>query len=83
MLAFVQLCFTADEPRAEPQSPWVLLVREQQRNTFKVTPELEAWLLQAADKPATPLTGADFEAIRAMHGRRDLPLRLLEPPGTD
>jgi len=51
MLAFVQLCFTADEPRAEPQSPWVLLVREQQRNTFKVTPELEAWLLQAADKP--------------------------------
>ncbi len=39
-------------------------VREQQRRPFEVTPELEAWLLQAADKPATPLTGADFEGIR-------------------
>ena len=39
-------------------------VREQQRRPFEVTPELEAWLLEAADKPATPLTGADFDAIR-------------------
>ncbi|MEI9961968.1 MAG: hypothetical protein WDM76_12790 [Limisphaerales bacterium] len=31
---------------------------------FDVTPELEAWLLEAADKPATPLTKADFAAIR-------------------
>jgi len=28
------------------------------------TPELEAWLLKAADKPTTPLTKADFAAIR-------------------
>ncbi len=40
-------------------------LREQQRQPFEVTPELEAWLLEAADKPATPLTGADFDAIRA------------------
>ena len=39
-------------------------VREQQRRPFEVTPELEAWLLEAADKPATPLTAADFEGIR-------------------
>ncbi|HXB59363.1 MAG TPA: hypothetical protein VNU95_07350 [Candidatus Acidoferrales bacterium] len=31
---------------------------------FKVTPELESWLLEAADKPVTPLTQADFEGIR-------------------
>ena len=39
-------------------------VREQQRRPFEVTPELEAWLLEAADKPTTPLTGADFDGIR-------------------
>ena len=39
-------------------------VREQQRQPFAVTPELEAWLLAAADQPATPLTGDDFAAIR-------------------
>jgi Arc/MetJ-type ribon-helix-helix transcriptional regulator len=39
-------------------------VREQQRKLFEVTPELEAWLLEAADKPATPLTAADFDRIR-------------------
>ena len=39
-------------------------VREQQQKPFEVTRELEAWLLEAADKPATPLTGADFDAIR-------------------
>lgn len=27
-------------------------------------PELEAWLLEAADKPTTPLTKADFDSIR-------------------
>jgi hypothetical protein len=31
---------------------------------FDVTPELESWLLEAADKPASPLTKADFAAIR-------------------
>ena len=40
-------------------------VREQQCKSFDVTPELEAWLLEAAEKPSTPLTKADFEGIRA------------------
>ena len=39
-------------------------VRDQQRNPFPVTPELEAWLLEAAGQPATPLTAADFARIR-------------------
>lgn len=39
-------------------------VRDQQQQPFEVTPELEAWLLEAADRPVTPLTGEDFNAIR-------------------
>jgi len=39
-------------------------IREQQHKPFEVTPELESWLLEAADKPVTPLTKKDFEAIR-------------------
>ncbi len=39
-------------------------IREQQRKPFTVTPELETWLLEAADKPVTPLTTGDFEGIR-------------------
>ena len=39
-------------------------LREQQQKSFDLTPELESWLLEAADKPATPLTKADFNAIR-------------------
>jgi Arc/MetJ-type ribon-helix-helix transcriptional regulator len=39
-------------------------VRDQRCSPFTVTPELEAWLLEAADKPATPLTAADFAGIR-------------------
>jgi len=39
-------------------------VREQQRRPFQITPELETWLLEAADKPVSPLTQADFESIR-------------------
>jgi hypothetical protein len=31
---------------------------------FHATPELESWLLQAAGQPVTPLTKADFTAIR-------------------
>ena len=31
---------------------------------FEVTPELEAWLLEAAETPTTPLTKSDFTAIR-------------------
>ena len=39
-------------------------LREQQKLPFAITPELEAWLLEAADKPATPLTASDFDGIR-------------------
>jgi len=39
-------------------------VRDQRSSPFKSTPELEAWLLEAADKPAAPLTAADFAGIR-------------------
>ncbi len=40
-------------------------VREQQTKIFDVDPELEAWLLESADKPALPLSSADFQDIRA------------------
>ena len=39
-------------------------LREQQRQAIEVTPELEAWLLEAADKPVAPLTRSDFDALR-------------------
>jgi Arc/MetJ-type ribon-helix-helix transcriptional regulator len=39
-------------------------VREQQRVPFEVTPQLETWLLEAADACSTPLREADFEAVR-------------------
>ena len=31
-------------------------LRELQRMPFKITPDLEAWLLESADKPSTPRT---------------------------
>lgn len=39
-------------------------LRDQQRKPFETTPELEAWLLESANQTATPLTSADFSAIR-------------------
>ena len=39
-------------------------VREQQQKSFEITPELEAWLLKAADQPSTPLTNEDFVTLR-------------------
>ena len=39
-------------------------VHEQQTKAFDATPDLEAWLLESADKPAAPLTSADFKDIR-------------------
>lgn len=39
-------------------------LREQQGKEFETTPELEAWLLAAADQPVTPLTKSDFADIR-------------------
>ena len=45
---------------------------ENQQRPFEVTPELEAWLLEAADSPVTPLLPSDFDGIRnrvrARHG---------------
>jgi Arc/MetJ-type ribon-helix-helix transcriptional regulator len=40
------------------------LIRDQQQKSFEATPELEAWLLKAAEQPDTALTPADFQAIR-------------------
>jgi len=37
---------------------------ENQQRPLATSPELEAWLLEAADCPATPLNSADFDAIR-------------------
>ena len=42
----------------------VCSLRERQQKPFNFTPELESWLLEAADKPTTPLTKSDFAAIR-------------------
>ena len=39
-------------------------LREQQQKAFDITPELEAWLLEAADKTTIPLAKSDFAAIR-------------------
>jgi Arc/MetJ-type ribon-helix-helix transcriptional regulator len=47
---------------------------ENQQRAFTVTPELEAWLLEAADSPTTPLVLADFEGIRQrVRARLDSP----------
>ena len=37
-------------------------IRAQQQRPFEITPELEAWLLEAADKPLTLLTRDDFKS---------------------
>jgi len=42
----------------------VRVVRHQQSKAFAVTPELEAWLLETADKPVSPLKQGDFSAVR-------------------
>lgn len=39
-------------------------LREQQQQPLDITPELEAWLIEAADSLVTPLTRGDFEALR-------------------
>jgi Arc/MetJ-type ribon-helix-helix transcriptional regulator len=46
-------------------------VRDQQRRPFEITPQFEAWLLEAADQPATPLTKADFDGIRQRARKRN------------
>jgi Arc/MetJ-type ribon-helix-helix transcriptional regulator len=39
-------------------------LREQREKPFETTPELEAWLLESAEKPVTELTKEDFNGIR-------------------
>jgi hypothetical protein len=48
---------------ANSSTIWFVSVKAPQAMPFTVTPELEAWLLEAADKPVTPLTKAGFQAI--------------------
>jgi len=48
-------------------------LRTQQTMPFEVTPELEAWLLAAADQPVSPLTAEDFAAIRQRARTRTAP----------
>ena len=50
-------------------------LREQQQPAFEITPELENWLLEAADKPTSPLTANDFDAIRERVRARNKPSR--------
>ena len=39
-------------------------LRDQQKQPFEISSELESWLVEAADSPTSPLTHADFDAIR-------------------
>jgi hypothetical protein len=74
LMAQVQAGVAADA--SELANDVLRSVRDQQRKPFEITPQLEAWLLEAADQPATPLAKADFDGIRQC----DLPKRLLEAP---
>ena len=63
--------FLADQVRAgvcadasELVNDLLRSLRQQQARSFEITPELEAWLLEAADQPVTPLTRHDFTALR-------------------
>jgi len=49
-------------------------IREQRHNPFEATAELEAWLLEAADKPSSPLTTGDFDAVRERVSTRVSPI---------
>ena len=59
-----QVCSGACNSPSELVNDVIRSIREQQQPCFQVTPELESWLLEAADKPVSPLTSADFAAIR-------------------
>jgi hypothetical protein len=63
--------FVREQISAEPSSDANELVndllrslRQLQQKRFQITDEMEAWLLEAADSPVTPLTSGDFEALR-------------------
>ena len=49
-------------------------VREQQEKPLKITPELEAWLAEAAGKPVSPLTAQDFAGLRERVRARTQPV---------
>jgi hypothetical protein len=50
-----------------------------QPGPLAVTPELETWLLEAADNRSTPLTAGDFDGIRErVHNR--IPTRNRQRP---
>jgi len=49
---------------AELANDIVRSLRQQQEKPLDLTPELENWLLEAADQPAAPLPRNDFNAIR-------------------
>jgi Arc/MetJ-type ribon-helix-helix transcriptional regulator len=39
-------------------------IRGQQQKPFETTAELEAWLLESANEPVSPLTSEDFGSLR-------------------
>ncbi len=64
-------CFVEEQVRAGVCPDAATLVNdvlrslsEHQQQPFATDPALEAWLLEAAESPTTPLVSADFEAIR-------------------
>jgi Arc/MetJ-type ribon-helix-helix transcriptional regulator len=59
-----QVCAGVSTNAGELANDIIRSVREQQKMPFEITPELEDWLLEAAEKPVTSLTDADFDAIR-------------------
>jgi len=56
--------FLQDQARSGVCADASELVNDKQQKSFDLTPEMETWLLKAADKPATPLMKGDFNAIR-------------------
>lgn len=55
---------------SELVNDFIRLIRDQRQKSIEITPELETWLLEAADKPATPLTSDDFAGIKTRVGAR-------------
>jgi len=55
---------TCSDP-AELVNDVLRCLRDQQHKPFQPSPELEAWLLESAEQPATPLVKEDFQGIRS------------------
>jgi Arc/MetJ-type ribon-helix-helix transcriptional regulator len=63
--------FVREQLRSEPSGDASELVNdilrsvgELRQKPFKLSPELEEWLLASADLPATQLNSSDFDGIR-------------------